>query len=135
MAEGFTSLNATLNALGNIGNKISNNVLKESANTVLDRQKKDAARSSDGDNGADKLAIDKITSYKGNKSIKIGITKENWEDCKGLYFQNYGYELWKNGKRYEPHLGWVNNSFDKIKDKVAEEMKSKIQSEIDNILK
>lgn len=135
MADGFDSLNATLKALGNLGNKISNDVLKESASTVLTQQKKDAPRSKDGDNGADKLAIDKITSYKGNKSIKIGITSENWEDCKGLYFQHYGYELWKNGKRYEPHLGWVDNSFDKIKGKVIEQMKSKIQSGIDNILK
>lgn len=135
MAEGFDSLYKKLQALGNVGNKIGNSVLKEEAEVVLDQQKKDAPRDKNStDHGADNLAIDGIKSRKGTKSIGIGITQDNWEQCKGLYFQNFGFELWKDGQRIEPHVGWIDDSFEKVKDKVKEDMFNKINGEINKIL-
>lgn len=123
-----------IDELGNIGNKIANSALKEGAEVVLEQQKKDAPKSDDGDNAADKLLVDKIKKYKnGAKSIKIGITEQNFEDTKHLYFQNYGYEHYKNGERVEVHLGWMEDSFEKVKEKVSEDIKDKIRDEINKI--
>lgn len=133
--EGFDSLYKKLESLGNIGNKIGNKALEEGAKKVLIQQKSDAPRSGDGDNGADKLTIDKIKRYKnGTKVIKIGITSENFEDIKHLYYQHFGYELWKNGKRYEPHIDWINSSFEKVKNEVAKDIKDTVENEINKIL-
>lgn len=135
MATGFDSLYATLTALGNVGAKCANTILKEGAEEVLKNQKQDAPKSPDGDNGADKLNMSNIKTYKGSKSIKIGINSDVWEDISHLHYQNFGYELWKNGKKYEPHLGWIDKSFDSCKDKVKEQMINKMQIEINRITK
>lgn len=133
--SGFDGLYKKLEALGNVGNKVGNEALKDGAEIVLEQQKKDAPRSNDGDNGADKLLIDKIKRYKsGTKTISIGITKDNWEDVEHLVYQHFGYELWKNGERVEKHINWMNDSFEKVKDKATTAIKNKVEQEINKIL-
>lgn len=136
--DGFDELINDLNNLGNIGNKIGKKAVEEGAKVVLEQQKKDALRDSDdNEHGADKLDITEIKKYSKSGTIvgKVGISAENWEDCKHLYFQNYGYELWKNGKMITTHVGWIDDSFKKCKDKASEKIIEIAKNEVDKILK
>ena len=134
--SGFDELINDLNNLGNIGNKIGKKAVEEGAKIVLEQQKKDAPRDADNEHGADKLDITEIKKYakSGTVVAKVGISSENWEEAKHLYFQNYGYELWKNGKMVNTHVGWIDDSFKKCKDKATEKMIEIAKQEIDKIL-
>ncbi|WP_195949391.1 HK97 gp10 family phage protein [Clostridium saudiense] len=134
--SGFDELINDLNNLGNIGNKIGKKAVEEGAKIVLEQQKKDAPRDADNEHGADKLDITEIKKYAKSSTVvaKVGISSENWEEAKHLYFQNYGYELWKNGKMVNTHVGWIDDSFKKCKDKATEKMIEIAKQEIDKIL-
>lgn len=135
--SGFDELINDLNNLGAIGNKIGKKAVEEGAKIVLEQQKKDAPKDADNEHGADKLDITEIKKYSKSGTIvgKVGISAENWEDCKHLYFQNYGYELWKNGKMVNVHVGWIDDSFKKCKDKASKVIIDVAKQEIDKILK
>lgn len=138
--SGFDELVNDLNNLGAIGNKIGKKAVEEGAKIILEQQKKDAPRDADADDnehGADKLDITEIKKYAKSGTVvgKVGISAENWEQCEHLYFQNYGYELWKNGKMITTHVGWINDSFKKVKDKASEKIIEIAKQEIDKILK
>ena len=134
--SGFDELINDLNNLGNIGNKIGKKAVEEGAKIVLEQQKKDAPRDADNEHGADKLDITEIKKYAKSSTVvaKVGISSENWEEAKHLYFQNYGYELWKNGKMVNTHVGWIDDSFKKCKDKATEKMIEIAKQEIDKML-
>ena len=134
--SGFDELINDLNNLGNIGNKIGKKAVEEGAKIVLEQQKKNAPRDADNEHGADKLDITEIKKYAKSSTVvaKVGISSENWEEAKHLYFQNYGYELWKNGKMVNTHVGWIDDSFKKCKDKATEKMIEIAKQEIDKIL-
>lgn len=136
--KGFDDLVEDLNRLGNVGNKISKKAIEEGAKIVLEQQKKDAPRDkNDTEHGADKLDITEIKKYSKSGTVvgRVGISSENWEETKHLYFQHYGYEHYKNGERVEVHLGWLNDSFKKCKDKVSKAIIDVASKEIDKILK
>ena len=135
--KGFDSLVEDLNRLGDVGNKIGKKAIEEGSKIVLDQQKKDAPRDkNDNEHGADKLKVTNIKRYKTGAVVgKIGIDSSNWESTKHLYFQHYGYELWKNGERVEPHLGWMNDSFKKVEEKTSDKIIEVANKELDNILK
>lgn len=133
--SGFDDLLNDLNNIGNVGNKISRKAIEEGTKIVLEQQKKDAPKSDDNDHGADKLKVTDIKRYSSGTVVgKVGIDSSNWDDVDHLYYQHYGFELWKNGERVEPHLGWMDDSFKKVENKVSEEMIKIIESEIDKIL-
>ena len=135
--SGFNELINDLNNLGNIGNKIGRQAVEEGAKIVLEQQKKDAPRDADdNDHGADKLDITEIKKYSKSGTIvgKVGISADNWEEAKHLYYQNYGYELWKNGEMVNVHVGWIDDSFKKVKDKASEKIIEIAKQEIDKIL-
>ena len=136
--SGFDELINDLNNLGNIGNKIGKQAIEEGAKIVLEQQKKDAPRDvNNSKHGADKLDITEIKKYSKSGTVvgKVGISAENWEEAKHLYFNNYGYELWKNGKMINTHVGWIDDSFKKCKDKAAKVIIDVASKEIDKILK
>lgn len=133
--SGFDDLLNDLNNIGNVGNKISRKAIEEGTKIVLEQQKKDAPKSDDNDHGADKLKVTDIKRYSSGTVVgKVGIDSSNWDDVDHLYYQHYGFELWKNGERVDPHLGWMDDSFKKIEGKASEEMIKIISSEIDKIL-
>ena len=74
------------------------------------------------------------TKIYGNNSGKLSIgllnTKANFEDYKGLYFNNYGFELWKNGKYYAPHIGWFDTAVENARKEIISEMKKQLNNEI-----
>ena len=86
--SGFDELISDLNNLGAIGNKIGRKAVEEGAKIVLEQQKKDAPRSDDNDHGADKLDITEIKKYAKSGTVvgRVGISSDNWEFTKGLYF-------------------------------------------------
>ena len=118
--SGFDELISDLNNLGAIGNKIGRKAVEEGAKIVLEQQKKDAPRSDDNDHGADKLDITEIKKYAKSGTVvgRVGISSDNWEFTKGLYFNHYGFEHYKSGKMVDVHVGWMNDSFKKCKDKI-----------------
>lgn len=71
--------------------------------------------------------------YNSNSaSIQVGLlnTEANFEDYKGLYFNNYGFELWKNGKYYAPHIGWFDTAVENAKKEIITDMKEQLKNEI-----
>ena len=71
--------------------------------------------------------------YNSNSaSIQVGLlnTEANFEDYKGLYFNNYGFELWKNGKYYAPHIGWFDTAVVNAKKEIIADMKEQLKNEI-----
>ena len=135
--SGFDELINDLNNLGTIGNKIGRQAVEEGAKTVLEQQKKDAPRDNDSEHGADKLEIAEIKKYSksGTTVGKVGISSDNWESTKGLYFQHYGFEHYKSGKMVNVHVGWMDDSFKKCKEKATRVMIDVASKEIDKILK
>lgn len=65
-------------------------------------------------------------------SIQVGLlnTEANFDDYKGLYFNNYGFELWKNGKYYAPHLGWFDTAVENARKEIIANMKEQLKNEI-----
>lgn len=135
--QGFDELVSDLNNLGTIGNKIGRKAVEEGSKIVLEQQKKDAPRSGDDDHGADKLDITEIKKYTKSGTVvgRVGISSDNWEFTKGLYFNHYGFEHYKSGKMVDVHIGWMNDSFKKCKDKASEKIIDIASKEIDKILK
>ena len=135
--SGFDELLNDLNNLGTIGNKIGKKAVEEGAKIVLEQQKRDAPRSDDNDHGADNLDIAEIKKYakSGTCVARIGITNENWESTKGLYFNHYGFEHYKSGEMVNKHIGWMTDSFKKCKEKASKVIIDVASKEIDKILK
>lgn len=135
--DGFDDLFNTLQELGNIGNKVGKKAVEEASKIVLEQEKEDAPIDVEGTtHGKDALKITSIKKYKGGSTYgNIGIDGTNWDECKHLYYQHYGYELWKNGKRVEPHLLWMDKSFNKCKKKAEDVMLETAESELNKILR
>lgn len=133
--SGFDDLISDLNNLGNVGKKVGRKAVEEGSKIVLDQQKKDAPKDKDCEHGADKLKITNIKTYKSGTVVgKVGIDSSNWDEVDHLYYQHYGFELWKNGERVEPHIGWMDDSFKKVEDKASNKIIEVISSELDKIL-
>lgn len=134
--EGLDNLLDDLGRLGDVGKKVGKKAVQNASKIVLNQQKKDAPRSDDEEHGADKLKVTQIKTYKTGTCVgKIGIDSSNWEDTKGLWFQNFGFEHYKSGKRVEPHVGWMRQSFDKVKEETYKSIENEVLSEIDKIIK
>lgn len=132
---GFDDLLNDLNNLGDVGKKVGKKAMGEATKIVLDQQKKDAPKGKDNDHGADTLKVTNIKTYKSGTVIgKVGIDSSNWNQVDHLYYQHYGFEHYKNGERVEVHLGWMDDSFKKVKDKASDKIIEVISSELDRIL-
>lgn len=130
--RGFEELSKTLDNLGVVGSKIGNNALKSAAKIILREQKNEAPKSDkNSSDSASKLKASKIRRYKnGNSYISVGITGDNWEEVKGLWFQNFN-GIHSSGK----HIGWIYTAFEKSKDEAMKTMYDVVSSEVDKILK
>lgn len=135
--QGFDELIDDLNNLGTIGNKIGRQAVGEGAKIVLHQQKSDSPRDANkNDHGADKLKVTQIKRYKNGTTVgKVGIDSTNWQETKHLVFQHYGFEHYKSKELVDVHIGWMNDSFKKCKDKASEVIIDIASKEIDKILK
>ena len=130
--KGFDELESKLDALGKVGDKVEKTATKEGAKVVLDHFKNNAP----ADSGKSRKAL-KVTSTKKFKSgtwSRVGINASNWEKCKGLYFQHYGYTHWKSGKQVNTNVGWMTKEFSKVEDKARNVIIREAQKELDKIL-
>lgn len=132
--DGFDDLFDTLDSLGEVGKKASKKAVKEGLKEVLQELKYDAPR--DTGEGASALSEQYVrTNKNGSAWGACGIGKDNWEDTKGLWFQNYGYEHSKSDKLVSKHIGWMEKTFEKSKNKVEKLMTKTLEDEINNALK
>lgn len=135
--SGFDELINDLNNLGDVGKKVGRKAVQEASKIVLQQEKKDAPRDAHNSNhGANKLKVTQIKQYKSGTVVgKIGIDSSNWEAVSHLYYQHYGFEHYKSKKMVTVHVGWMNDSFNKCKEKAAKVMMDVASQEIDKILK
>ena len=146
--EGFKELERTLEALGQVGNKIGKRAIKKGLNLTLEQLKKDAPKSGGKSSlgipiksgGAAKhLRVVGMKAYKGGSIYgQCGIDKGNWAETKQLWFQHFGYEnhgLNFSGEPITKNVGWFTEAWRKIKSKAAAEVEKEIQNEIKRVLK
>lgn len=128
--KGFDELERKLEALGDVGNTISNKALKEGSQIVVEEQKKLAPRDSKNDqHGADQLGVSKIKKYKnGNAYIRVGLVNGNWDSFKGIYYQNFN-GVHSSGE----HVGWMQKAFNNAKSEAEQQMRNTLLSEIRKI--
>lgn len=127
-------LDNLLKKLDNLANVDTTEIVEECAQEAVEIVQGEAKKFSD----EEYQYIDKSisTSKSGNVFCSVGLlnTKHDFEDYKGLYFQNYGFTLWKNGKYYYPHIGWFDGAIEQVSDKVMKDMKEKLKQEINNTM-
>ena len=135
--KGFDDIGSTLNSLGKVEDKITTTALRNSMKDGLEIIKGKAPKASKGStNSAEHLKVGKIKRYKsGSVWGGMGIDSSNWENTKGLYFQHWGYEHWKSGKRVQPHVGWFDEALLASEETILGSLEDKLLSEIDKILK
>ena len=105
-------------------------IVNEGAKIVLEQQKKDAPRRTG--KGAEALKITETKLYKTSVYAKIGINSKNWEVTKGLWYQHFGYHNNGLGGRFHgkfvaTNAGWMNESFDKCKERAYTAMYHALQ--------
>lgn len=102
--KGIESLNNKLDAMGKVTDRVKKQLVNEGANVILDQMKNDAPKGDD--NSYKKLGIVDGRSGDGYLFLDVGINHKNWDECRGLYFQNY------DGERSSgEHVQWIDKSF------------------------
>ncbi|MDY3960171.1 HK97-gp10 family putative phage morphogenesis protein [Romboutsia timonensis] len=131
--KGIEELQAKLEALGKVGDKVEGTAVKKGAKVVLDHFKKNAPK----DSGNSRNAL-KVTSTKRFKNgglwSQVGIDGSNWDKTKGLYFQHYGYLNHATGKRVNKNVGWMSEEFAKVEKYASETIINEVQKELNKIL-
>lgn len=118
-----------------INNKEVNQAFIDSAQIVLDAQKKYAPE--DTGQGKEDLKIGKPKVYKGFKNIKIGLEYGNWtygntngqHGARGIWYQHWGYTT--RGGRFIQGSFWMDDAFDASKIKASTILINGINQAID----
>lgn len=132
--KGLDDLLSKLDRLGNVGQKVGKKAVRSGLNIILKQQKIDAPKYTG--NSAKKLRVTKVKQYKGGTVWgATGINSKNWEECKSLFFQHYGYIHNRSGKKIKLHVGWMTDAFEKAKNKAQAEMIKIANAEINKIIK
>lgn len=135
--DGINELTATIDRLGQVGQKVGKTAIKKGLNVALEQQKKNAPI--DTGQSRKKLQIQYIKSNNnGSAWGACGIGAKNWEDTKSLWFQNYGYEnhgLNFTGQKVATHVGWMDKVMRQVEGKSREVILDTLKSEIDKVLK
>lgn len=137
--EGLEEIFDTVDSLGNVGKKISTSALKKAMKPGLEIIKSKAPK--DTSQGSKKLRIGSVKQYKdGGLQGKMGIDEKNWEECKQLWFQHWGYSNngWGGnlgGKKVTKHVGWFNEATDNAESTILDNLEKEINSALDKVLK
>ena len=131
--KGFDDLFNTLDILGNVGDKVGKNAVKAGAEVGLPYLKKYAPK--DSGDSAKKLRITSTKKFKNDWWTQMGIDDKNWEQCKGLWFQHWGFTHWKNGEKISKHVGWMDKAYKKAENEMGSVMIKALESELDKVLK
>lgn len=123
----LSELQEKLELAGDVGKKIENNSIKEAAKIMLDSQLRFAPENT----GKAKkgLKIGNIKRFKsGSSYVQVGLDKSNWEQCKGLWYQNFN-GIHSSGK----HVGWMKKAYENAKGECTEVMTKAIMEELEKI--
>ena len=135
--DGWEDIQSTIESLGDVGNKINTTAFRNSLKDGLNVVRSKAPKAKDGStNGAEAFRVGKIKRYKsGSIWGGVGIDRTNWEATKHLYYQHYGYEYYKSGKKIDPHVGWMDEATKASESVVLGSLEKNILDELDKILK
>lgn len=134
--DGLNNLINTLDELGTVGDRIGKKAVRAGLNIVLKQQKSDAPRAKNTKNSWKCLKIKKLKKYKGGTVWgSAGLGGDDWEKWKGLYYQHFGYIHNLSGEKITKHVGWMNESFEKAKQKAENEIIKVAIQEVDKILR
>lgn len=121
--KGLDKLNTRLDSMGQAPDRLKKQLINQGANIVLDQMKSDAPK---GDGGSYKhLSIVDSRSGKNYLFLDIGINYKNWDQCRGLYFQNYDGE--RSAGRW---VQWIDRSFGRSKPKARKVIRDGIKGAI-----
>lgn len=131
--KGMDKLLKDLENLSNKPDKIKKNLIKNAAEETLDIEKDEAPK--DKPESYKHLSILENRDGEGYLFIDVGINKENWEETKGLYYQNYGFEWKVNGEnsnvgRVDVNYMWMKKASKKAEKKVKEMIKDGLLKEL-----
>ena len=126
--DGFDSLLHKLDDLGSVGKKVGKEALQKGAKVVVEQQKKDAPK--DTGDGAKHLEVAKVTT----SLAQVGFTKDNWEQCKGIWYANWSFEHYISGKQITKNAGWIFNSLKNCEKEARSEIEKVLGDEIEKIL-
>ena len=104
--------------------KVKKQLINKGANMVLEQMRSDATSQFNGTGtGARNLAIIEARNGESYLFMDVGIGEKNWYECRGLYFQHYGFN------NNAPTL-WMNSSFKRSKSKVSKLIKEGLKREL-----
>lgn len=123
-AKGINNLLKKFDNLSNTPSRVKNKIVMDAGNVILQQQKDDAKSLFKGTGrGANALAICKERTGEGYIFLDIGISSKNWRECRGLWFQHYGFYS-------KSATLWLTKSFKKAKPKVNRHIKESLSREL-----
>lgn len=136
--EGLEDITRTLDSLGKVGEKIATKSVKTALTQALPDIQNKAPK--DSGESAKKLKVTKVKKYRASVWGKLGIDRSNWEQTKGLWFQQYGYHNNGlggrfNGKKVTKNVGWFDTACNSVEEKVLNTLEKDMLSEIDKVLR
>ncbi|EHK2327334.1 hypothetical protein QTH11_03570 [Clostridium perfringens] len=131
--KGLDKLLNDFEKLADKPNKIKKKIINDAAEETLNIEKKEAPK--DKPRSYKYLSILENRIGDGYLFIDVGINKENWEETKGLYYQNYGFEWKVNGEnsnvgRVDVNYMWMKKASKKAEKKVKEMIKDGLLKEL-----
>lgn len=122
--KGMDSLINKLEKLSNTPDRVKKKLVHEGAKVALNQMKTDANGQFHGTGtGAANLAVIETRDGAGYLFVDVGIGESNWYECRGLYFQHYGFYS-------KPPTQWMNVSFNKSKPQVKRIIKDGLSREL-----
>lgn len=101
--------------------KVKKQLINQGSREVLSQMKNDAPK--DTGNSASHLAIVEGRSGQDYLFLDLGIGEKNWYECRGLWFQHYGFKS-------KSATLWMTSSFKKSKSKASKIIKEGLKREL-----
>ena len=120
------------------GGKV-NAAFLNSANILLKAQQQESPK--DTGQGLRDLKVGKVKRRKGYKHVKVGLEYGNWtygstnenHGARGIWYQHWGYTT--RGGRFIQGSFWMDDAFEKSRDKAAKTLISGINQAINEVWK
>ena len=117
---GMENLIKRIDELGSAPAKVKKGLIHQGAMEVLSQMKNDAPGSG---KSASHLAIIEGRSGDNYLFLDVGIGKPNWNECRGLWFQHYGFKS-------KAATLWMTSSFKRSKSKASKIIKEGLKREL-----
>lgn len=118
--KGLDKIYNKFDTVANAPSGLKDSVVHTAATIVLKQQREDANRLFNGTGrGAAALSIVERRSGESYSFMDIGINSSNWEACRGLWFQHWGFYS-------KSATLWMDESFKKSKSAASKEIKSRL---------